>query len=376
VAKHIPSTRTSGVSPREDDGSRRAAVTDAMHQILRTSGAPGASVAVVSSDRPLFSAGYGLADVGNRRTATPSTAYLWFSMTKVVTATAAMRLADEGRLDLDAPVHVYVPDLPMRSGRQPSTRQLLTHTAGLSNPFPVRWVHPADRPAPSSRELLVRLLHRRRAFRSAPGTRASYTNVGYLLAGEVIAAAAGMPLEAYVQQEVLDPAGMHRTGYAYRPDQDAATGYVKAPRVLDPVLDRMLPRGVPAGRYGNLRALHPFYVDGPAYGGLVGDVEDAARFLRLHLNDGELDGRRVLSRAAAREMRRIAHPGRPFDHGIGWFRKPTTGAQEWVEHFGAGAGFWNAMRLYPDRNRGVVVMANTTASYDIDALCRAVVDLG
>jgi CubicO group peptidase (beta-lactamase class C family) len=345
-----------------------------MRRILRTSGAPGASVAVVSSDDLLLSAGYGLADVGRSRAATPSTAYLWFSMTKLVTATAAMRLADEARLDLDAPVQAYVPDLPV-SRRGLSTRQLLTHTAGLSNPVPVRWAHAADQPAPDSHELLLRLLRRRGAYRSAPGGRARYTNVGYLLLGEVIAAAAGMPLEAYVQQAVLDPAGMHRTGYTYRPGQDAATGYVRAPRVVDPVLDRMLPAGVAGARDGGLRALRPFYVDGPAYGGLVGDVGDAARFLRLHLRDGELDGQRVLSPAAARQMRRIAHAGRPFDHGIGWFRKPAPGTQDRVEHFGAGAGFWNAMRLYPDRDRGVVVMANTTTAYDIDALCQAAVNL-
>jgi CubicO group peptidase (beta-lactamase class C family) len=184
-----------------------------------------------------------------------------------------------------------------------------------------------------------------------------------------------MPLEAYVQRAVLDPAGMHRTGYTYRPGQDAATGYVRVPRVLDPVLDSLLPPGVAGGRDGDLRALRPFYVDGPAYGGLVGDVADAARFMRLHLGDGELDGRRVLSTAAARQMRRITEAGRPFDHGIGWFRRPTTGRADRVEHFGAGAGFWNAMRLYPDRDRGVVVMANTTTAYDIDALCQAAVTL-
>jgi CubicO group peptidase (beta-lactamase class C family) len=374
VTHHIPSTPEARVALRRE-GAPTPAVTDAMHRILRTSKAPGASVAVVSSDGVLLSAGYGLADVAQARAATPGTAYLWFSMTKVVTATAAMRLADEGRLDLDAPVEAYVPDLPRPSGTSPTTRQLLTHTAGLSNPFPVRWAHAADRPAPNSHELLLRLLRRRRAFRSAPGGRARYTNLGYLLAGEVVSAAAGMPLQDYVQQAVLAPAGMHRTGYAYRPDQDAATGYVRAPRALDPVLNRFLPPGVAAGRSGHLRALHPFYVDGPAYGGLVGDVQDAARFLRLHLGGGVVDGRRVLSTAAARQMRRISHAGRPFDHGIGWFRKPSTGRADWVEHFGAGAGFWNAMRLYPERDRGVVVMANTTAAYDIDDLCQAAVNL-
>ncbi|MFF0945142.1 serine hydrolase [Kocuria sp. CPCC 205300] len=65
-------------------------------------------------------------------------------------------------------------------------------------------------------------------------------------------------------------------------------------------------------------------------------------------------------------MRVVEHPGKPFHHGIGWFRRPGPGPQEWVEHFGAGAGSWNVMRLYPDRDLGIVVMANSTTSCDFD----------
>ena len=87
---------------------------------------------------------------------------------------------------------------------------------------------------------------------------------------------------------------------------------------------------------------------GASYGGLVGHVADASRFLRMHLRDGELDGQRVLAAQTSRRMRVIDQPGKPFDHGIGWFRRPTSNREHWVEHFGAGAGFWNVMRLYPD----------------------------
>ena len=109
-------------------------------------------------------------------------------------------------------------------------------------------------------------------------------------------------------------------------------------------------------------------MDGPAYGGLVGHVLDAGRFLRMHLGDGQLDGHRVLAPQTARGMRTIDQPGKPFDHGTGWFRRPTTDPDRWVEHFGTGAGFWNVMRLYPDRGLGIVVMTNSTAGYDFEPL--------
>jgi CubicO group peptidase (beta-lactamase class C family) len=189
-----------------------------------------------------------------------------------------------------------------------------------------------------------------------------------LALGQVIAAAADMPFETCVRQFVLQPVGMDHTGFAYPRGMDRAVGYVKSPRATDPALRRLLPTGVVGHRHGRYLALNPFYVDGPAYGGLVGNVLDAARFLRMHLGDGELDGHRILEPETARRMRNIDHPGRPFHHGAGWFRRPTRGPGDWVEHFGAGAGFWNVMRLYSERGIGIVVMANTTAAYDFEPL--------
>ena len=98
------------------------------------------------------------------------------------------------------------------------------------------------------------------------------------------------------------------------------------------------------------------------------NVLDAARFLRMHLRDGELDGHRILDPQSARRMRRIEHPGKPFTHGIGWFRRPTTSPETWVEHFGTGVGFWNLLRLYPDRGLGVAIMTNSTTGYDFEPL--------
>lgn len=99
---------------------------------------------------------------------------------------------------------------------------------------------------------------------------------------------------------------------------------------------------------------------------------DAARFLRMHLRDGELDGQRVLTPESARGMRLLEYPGKPFSHGTGWFRRPTESAGPWVEHLGTGVGFWNVMRLYPGRKRGVVIMSNSTASYDFEPLMELV----
>ena len=136
-----------------------------------------------------------------------------------------------------------------------------------------------------------------------PGTVARYSNVGYLGAGAVIESAAGMPFEECVHDLVLRPLGMDATGFTYGHGAQRATGYVQAPPFVDPVLRRLLPTGIVGDRHGPYLALNPFYVDGPSYGGLVGPTLDAARFVRMHLRDGELDGSRILAADTARRMR-------------------------------------------------------------------------
>lgn len=326
----------------------------------------GLALAVVDKGGVRHAAGFGHADATTGEPVTPRTAFLWFSMSKIVTATATLRLADEGRLDLDAPVTAHLPDVRGPWGA-PTVRQLLNHTSGLANPLPLRWVHPASAPAPEAAALLRRQLSRRRTWSRPPGRSARYTNVGYLVLGQVIEAITELPYTDYVRTAVLEPAGMHRTGYEHGP-APTAVGYVHGSALLSPLLKLVLPSGVVGNRAGHRIALRPFLVDGPAYGGLVGDVLDAGRFLRMHLNDGEIDGQRILRTDTARAMRVVDRPGSPFDHALGWFRPPDATGSPYVQHLGGGAGFRNVMRVYPQDGLGVVVMANTTAAYPTEPL--------
>jgi len=343
-------------------------------RLRQAAGIPGLALVVVGVDGPIHASGHGHADLATARRVTTRTAFLWFSMTKVVTATVALRLAEEGRLHLDAPVAARHLGSPRQRGRRPTMRELLSHTAGLGNPLPIRWVHPAGSEGPSEQVMLAR--GAKAVGRRPPGGRARYSNVGYLVAGRLVAEAAGMPFESCVEETVLGPAGMTETAFAVPGGLEAATGYVRLPKAADPLMRRVLPAGVVGPRHRDRLSLNPFYVDGPAYGGLVGSVLDVGRFLQLHLRDGELDGRRVLSPANARLMRAIDRPGTRFDHGLGWFRRPRRGregAGDWVEHLGTGAGFWNVMRLYPGHGLGVAIMANTTSAYDVEPLFADVV---
>jgi CubicO group peptidase (beta-lactamase class C family) len=308
---------------------------------------------------------------------TPDTLCNWFSMTKLVTATAVVQLAERGELDLDAPaVRYYEPFGAMRPSsraHQATVRHLLSHSAGVANPIPLRWVHLANENGPSAPELVERLVSRHRRLRFDPGTKAAYTNLGYLMLGEVVARVAAQPFPDYVRDNVLAPLAMANTDFVAVADDRWATPYQRRRTALSALLPLLIPRTIIGGKDARFVALRHFYVDGAAYGGLVGPATDAIRFARAHLAGGELDGVRILSEQACRAMQTIFARGRKLEVGLGWFRRGAAPGADFVEHLGGGAGFWSCLRLYPTRDRAVVVMGNAT-TYDHEAVVQAVVE--
>jgi CubicO group peptidase (beta-lactamase class C family) len=184
--------------------------------------------------------------------------------------------------------------------------------------------------------------------------------MGTLALGQAMAAAAGKPYITVARDEILTPLGMHMTEFTYTPDMQAraATGYHSRRSPMRLLLPRWV-IGDPAGRWVSFRR---FLLDGAAYGGLLGPVRDAARFLQMHLRDGELDGARILAAESAAAMRRITTSGRRFDLGLGWFRPASQRHADppFVEHLGGGAGFFNLIRIYPKHAVGIAVMGNAT----------------
>ena len=334
---------------------------------LAESRVPGLCVAVTKDGSVALVRPAGVTSVIQGESTTPHTAYLWFSMTKIATATAAVRLAESGALGLDDAVSDYVPEFPKSGSSQPVTvRHLLNHTAGLANPIPVGWVHAASEPGPDPHQFAIDLLSRKSKVGKRPGTRASYSNLGYVVLGEVLTAAAGRRYEDYVRDEILRPLGMTRTDYGYTPAlaTDLATGHQPRLHLLTPLLRLMVPAGVVGPSRGRWLTFNRFVVDGPAYGGLIGSAADAARFLAMHTGDGVLDGTRIISPQGAQAMRQLTAHGRKLRVGLGWFNRNSEPASaQFVEHLGGGGGFWNMMRLYPEHKLGVLAMGNTT-SYD------------
>ena len=349
-----------------------AGITDRAHDVMMEVATahriPGMTVAIATPDALLYAGAVGHADLADRRPASVHDQYPWFSMTKIATATTAIRLHRAGVLDLDAPIGGYLPDYrPHPKHGHPTMRHLLTHTAGLSNPVPVRWVRLEHQPADAA--AIAKIVAKHGTPVRAVGKKASYSNIGYLLAGEVIAAASGHSVEDNVRHHVLQPLSMTTTGYDHQPDAPRSVGYVRLPRPAVPLLRAALPSGLVGHRVAGRSALNPFLINGAAFGGLIGTVTDAARLAAVHAAQPH-HPERLLPHDEIESMRTIASPGKRFDHGIGWFRKPDDAHRTpgFVEHYGTGCGYWNAMRIYPERRLAMVAMTNTTYAWDVDRL--------
>ena len=215
----------SGAPARPSDFARRVAT------LVEGSDVPGLAVAVVHHGELVYAHGFGWRDPARTAPMTVDTVQMWFSCSKIVTATAAVRLAQQGRLDLDRPLVSYLADHGLRGPgvERLTARHLLSHTSGLPNPIPLRWMRLDSEIAEPRTDFYRRLIAEHGELRSLPGETMAYSNLNYLVLARVIEVTSGQSFEDYVQDQVLMPLGMRRTGFgpADRWGEDVAVPAMK-----------------------------------------------------------------------------------------------------------------------------------------------------
>src|SRR6187431_608566 len=172
---------------------------------------PGMVWGIVRDGRLVHVKGAGVQDTEAKRPVTPETLFRIASMTKAFTAVSILKLRDDGKLSLDAPVETYVPELkgwkyPTEDSPKIRVRELLTHTAGFVTDDP--W---GDRQTPMPEEEFTRLLKEGVPFTRAPGLAMEYSNLGYALLGRIVANVSGQPYKDFVERLLLTPLGMTST---------------------------------------------------------------------------------------------------------------------------------------------------------------------
>lgn len=316
----------------------------------------------------------GFADLRTGRKATPQTPFAWFSITKLFTATAVLQLAEQGRIDLDAPAADYLPGIVLRrEGHDATVRDLLSHAAGVPNPTLkiVTWIHPADEPGATIDEMIDKRLGRKPELDFVPGAKTAYSNLGYVLLGKIVEHVSGTRYESYVARNVLTPLGCSRAGFAVTSDR--ATAYMKKWTFMGMVIRGMVGERYFAGTINGYSELRPFTVDGIPHGGLSGPADCLLRFAQMTMQQGRGAEGQVLSPGSVAAMLKPykLNDGTPAPFGLAWQLGEKDG-EPYAAHEGGGGGFRAMLKLYPKMGYAVAVTANET-SYPVDKLTQIIV---
>jgi len=321
---------------------------------------PGLQYTVVAADRTLFEHAGGWASIRNRKAMTLDTTLMAYSMTKTFTAVAILQLAERGALGLDDTLDQHLPQTPYRQ-RGITLRHLLTHTSGLPNPLPLRWVHLAeDDPAFDEAGALADVLRDHPGLSFQPGQRYGYSNIAYWLLGKIIEQVTGLSYAAYVRANILQPLGLpaREMDFLIPCPSRHASGYLATCSWLHLIKGFVIDRKFLGQDEGHWLRLKDHYLNGPAFGGLVGTARGFGRFLQDQLRPRSVlygpDTRRLM------ETPQTDGAGRPIPMTLGWHLGRAQG-QPYFFKEGGGGGFHGEMRLYPAQGMASVVLANSTS---------------
>ena len=319
-----------------------------LRQMMKVNDVPGVAVGLLIDGQP-HAGGWGVTNLDYPRPVDSATVFQIGSSTKPFTGAALVRLVDQGKLDLDAPVRTYVSDFRIadqEASERITVKHLVTHTSG----FWGEEIPDGGRGDDALARMAPRLSDRPQV--TPPGRFFGYNNAAVALAGNVLATVSGHAYENAINELLLRPLGMGRSSFFLNDviDYSVAAGHVVGARGLQ--VERPFTSGLLT------RSLAPT-------GGLLSTAEDMLRWASFQLGDGGAgDGTPLLSRETlALTHRQLAPAGGigtdDYDGvGINWLLRNVGGVQI-VEHGGTTPGQRARVLLVPERNFGFVLLTNS-----------------
>ena len=306
---------------------------DTVKSLMEEFAVPGVAVGLRHGDDEEV-AGYGVTSVEHPLDVDGDTLFQIGSITKTYTATAAVRLSEDGRLDLDEPVRTYLPDLRLAdeaTAAAVTMRHLLSHTGG--------WVGDYFDTIGRGEDVLAQMVSRLdRLEQLTPlGETWSYNNAGFYIAGRVIELVTGKPFEDALKELVLDPLGLERSFFFA---EDVMTHRFVVGHRRDGAVARPWPIGRPSA----------------AVGGIVASVRELLGYARLQFGESDL-----LSSESLAEMRRphaeVVGVSGANAVGLGWYLFEREG-RSFLIHGGATLGQQARLVIAPEERFALAVLTN------------------
>jgi CubicO group peptidase (beta-lactamase class C family) len=304
---------------------------------------PGVAVGIWHGGQAAYAC-HGVTSLENPLPVTRDTLFLLGSVTKTYTATALMCLVADGQVDLSAPVRNYLPELRLddaQAAAEMTVLNLLNHTSGLD------WGLIAD--TGEGDDALARYMGRldELAQVAPPGTRASYSQAGFNMAGRILEKVTGLSYEGAIASLLFEPLGLAHSFFT-----------------RDDIMSRRFSVGHNLGQDGRMhvaRLWRRSRGDNPG-AGIASSAADQLRWAAFHLSDGRVSGDiRVLPGQVLAQMRRptVALRGSTLGHaiGLGWFVRDVDGVRT-VSHGGTANGQFAELVMVPEHDFAVVSLAN------------------
>ena len=334
-----------------------------INRILKKHKVPGMSAVIADRNGIIWTGAVGQADVATGKSVTPDTLFRIGSISKTFVGLAALKLVEEGRLSLEAPVHSLVPEVKFTNAWDATDPvrvvHLLEHTTGWDNLSLKEFASSDPKPATLAEGLAVG--PESRASRWRPGTRFAYSNSGPAVTAAIIEKVTGQRFEDYVEQTFLKPIGLPTADYFLTP-QSAG------------LLTKLYRQ--------DGRTPFPYWhiVMRPS-GALNASAREMGAYLHFLLGRGEINGRRILSEASIQRMERPtttwgAKGGLKTGYGLHNYTTLDGQGFLWHGHNGGVDGGLAQMNYLPDQGAGYFFAINAGhkgAYREIDALIRAYV---
>ncbi|MDX1907421.1 MAG: serine hydrolase domain-containing protein [Bacteroidia bacterium] len=327
-------------------GMSLAQVLDSADNIRIRKHIPAVMLALVHRDSVIWSGALGMADREAQRPATGATRFRQGSISKSFAAICLLQLVREGKLSLDAKLADLAPEIPIHNPWESTDPvrvvHLLEHTAGFDD------LHFAGLyEAPGTTLPALELVLRQRkslTCRWRPGTRSSYANPGYLIAGYLVEKIGGQPWQEAASRRIFDPLGMKSNFLTYRDDS--------------------LQYAAPYVYQGDTFVRIPFYTINAGFAGaLNASADDMARFVRMFLREGRADSLPVLTPDELRRMQTpattlAAQAGLTRGYGLAHYTQHPDRPHAWYGHGGGIDGFVSNYAYAPELGLGYAISNN------------------